>query len=164
MVRLSPINSEKHIVQQSLATITGGESTSFVIAEAIGSPTATDPREVEIGATIKAVYIEMWIASSANNHGTATAVLAKFPAGSDFSFSNMTNLHNSINKKNILYTTQGLSPDANANPVPFLRAWYKIPKGKQRMGAGDKIQLVIAALIPTVDIDICGLFIYKRYL
>ena len=76
--------------------------------------------------------------------------------------SDITSMNSYANKKNILYTTQGVLGDTNSNPIPAMRGWFKIPKGKQRFGLGDKLNLNITSL--TADgMENCGIFIYKEY-
>ncbi len=75
-------------------------------------------------------------------------------------FTNSATLDSYTNKKNLLYITQGVSPDANGNPVPVLRQWFKIPKGKQRFGLADALILNLSANVE--DMTHCGVFIYKE--
>ena len=68
------------------------------------------------------------------------------------------------NKKNILKTSQGVIGDANTNTTPVFREWIAIPKGKQRMGLGDRLMLNVSCLAEAAnDLEICGMFIYKEY-
>jgi len=59
-----------------------------------------------------------------------------------------------------LYTTQGLTSEQNANAVPIIRQWFKIPKGKQRFGLGDQMVLNISAA--QEGVENCGMFIFKE--
>ncbi len=73
-------------------------------------------------------------------------------------------LHDYANKKNILFTAQGLVTPTDGGQVPVLRGWYKIPKGKQRFGLGDRLFLTIRNNnAAAIDINFCGLAIYKEY-
>jgi len=67
-------------------------------------------------------------------------------------------LHTYANKKNILYMTQGITGDSNTNPTPWIRQWILIPKGKQRFGLNDRLQLNIRAI--SEDFEWCGINIY----
>ena len=157
------INSEKHINQRSLVTIDSGTIANINIAAATESPSA--PSEVRIGASIKACYVEMWYVGSSSQPVIQTSTLEKKVAGVD----SMTQVQSQLlddypNKKNILFSSQGIVGDANTNPVPLLRGWYKIPKGKQRFGQGDSLVLNISAIGEAQnDLEICGLFIFKEY-
>ncbi len=77
-------------------------------------------------------------------------------------FTNMTTLDSYANKKNVLFTTQGILGENSANPTPVFRGWIKIPRGKQRFGLDDRLRLNIAA-IGAADIIGCGLTVYKSY-
>jgi len=155
-----PINSEKHIRQIPIASVAEQVVAVSALAEAQRDPAAA--QHVRIGAVIKAIYIEIWLLASAQQPGSFTLTVEKFTAGSGApSISDMTALNSYANKKNIFYTTQGLIGDANTNPVPLIRQWIKIPKGKQRIAQGDNLVLNIAANVESIDF--CGLAIYKEY-
>ncbi len=159
----SVIKSVKHYVQVSKATITSGAvSTSDIVdgtsVAAVGA--ATD--EVEEGSLVKAVYVEMWIGAGGPALGSCVACIEKRPSGSPvMTTTNMLNLAAYPNKKNILQTFQGLTPHEDTYPTPIFKGWVKIPKGKQRIGLGDKIVLNIYAV--SGGGEICGFFTYKEY-
>ena len=156
------INSEKRIVQQTLSTAMMGVSTNEVIAVAEQAPTSTDPREVDIGTVIKAVYVELWVMATSQQPATITTCVIKVSnGGSGPSAGEMTDLNSYNSKKNIFEMHQGLIGDANTNPTPFYRGWIKIPKGKQRFGQGDRLILAIKSI--TDDTQYCGVYIYKAY-
>ncbi len=119
--------------------------------------------EVEEGAVIKAVFVEMWLLDSSND-GSFIVGLMKDPSGIPaIGFANTNALNGFTNKKNILYVTQGLSPNNGVgNPVPIIRQWFKIPKGKQRFGLGDKLRLFITNN-GLNNLEFCGFFTYKEY-
>ncbi len=154
------INSEKHLVQVGIDVVTAASVKNIGIAIAKQSPSASF--DVRVGAVIKAVYVEMWVQADAQNIGSQTIILEKIVGdGASADFSQMADLHNYPNKKNILYTTQGLTGESDTNPIPVMRGWYKIPKGKQRMGLGDKLQLTMSANLQ--NLEHCGMFIFKEY-
>ncbi len=157
------INSEKHYFARSLTTIADNTVLNYNVAVAVATPSG--PNHVRVGATIKAVFIEMWYISSASQPTFQVTTVQKIPSdGVDPTSAQMSDLHTWPNKKNILFTSQGLVGDANSNPIPIMRQWFKIPKGKQRMGLGDKIVVSIAARGETNnDIEVCGMNIYKEY-
>ncbi len=156
------ITSRKHIVQVPVNVVVGGTLNIVKIAHAKQDADDTVASEVHVGDTIKAVYVEIWLQSSSNQVGSITATVEKIPGvGSSMTFLESAQLHTYPNKNQIFYSTQGLNPDTNANPVPFIRMWIKIPKGKQRFGLNEKIQLNISA--NSEDCSFCGLVIYKSY-
>ncbi len=157
----APIHSVKHYVQESLATVLAGANKQITIAHAVAIQSVDNKIEVQEGSIIKAVYVEMWVRTGDTAPGTSLLTLVKVPLNTTMSFANQVDLHNYENKKNILYHTQGLINDQDADATPFIRQWFKIPKSKQRFGLGDKLVLCIAA--QALDNIICGFFTYKEY-
>ena len=156
------IHSQKHLVQQSRSTVATVSTTALDIILSVSTADKTAVDEVEEGAVIKAVFVELWILDSSND-GSFVITLEKLPASiAPPAFANMNALGSWKNKKNILYTTQGLSPnDGVGNPVPIIRQWFKIPKGKQRFGLSDELVLNVCNNGAN-NLDICGVFIYKE--
>ncbi len=156
------INSKKHLVQQALSSISGVGVSTMLIAESIEGAAST-PTDVVEGAAVKAVWLEMWVQNSAASIGSFTAVIYKNPGGGNLASSaDLAALHDYTNKKNVLYTTQGLLPGNEEMILPLYKGWIKIPKGKQRFGLGDKLQLTIRNNT-TDDLNFCGISIYKEY-
>jgi len=156
------INSNKHYVQVSLATILAGVRLNTFIANAVDAPLANSAGEVRQGAVIKAVYVEMWVRTNDTSPGTALLSIVKTSGNAVApTFVEHIALHTYAGKKNVLYHTQGLTNDQDADAIPFLRAWVKIPKSKQRFGLGDSLVLTISA--QALDQNICGFMTYKEY-
>ncbi len=156
------INSKKHIVQTSITSATPGAVTKLVLIDAQQGASPSVPTSVEVGSIVKAVYIDLWFIGSSSQPTTMTCTLEKTVAENpDMTFVQSQQLYTYPNKKNIFYSTQGFVGDANSNPTPFLRTWYKIPKGKQRFGVGDGLRLNITGITETTEF--CGLCIYKEY-
>ncbi len=157
------VNSEKHIVQNVVFPVDTLTTVNLVLANAKSDPDGTVSTDVRVGATIKAVYCEYWLLSGGNTAGAIEMHLEKPTSGTNGPiFANSQSLHVYTNKKNIFYQTQGIVGDTNTNPIPFVRQWIKIPKGKQRMGLGDLI-IFSFANFTTASVDVCGLTIYKEY-
>ncbi len=132
------------------------------IANAQDAASAVNANQVVEGSVIKAVYVEMWLLAGSQQPGSITVTLEKLIGSSTtMTFLESSQLFTYSNKKNILYCTQGITPDANGNPIPFLRGWFKIPKGKQRFGLNDRLLLNISANVE--DCTFCGQFVYKAY-
>ena len=155
------IHSDKKYIQVTFSSATTLARNLETIATSVESTVANQPTEVPEGANIRSVYCEMWILGSTQD-AFATAMVEKGPSGHPgATFTEMTNLSTYDNKKNILWTFQGLAPnESGANPVPIIREWLKIPKGKQRMGLGDKLRFSIASR-GVGDINYCGFFLFK---
>ncbi len=157
------VHSTKHYVQITFNTATTGVTEVETLAESVTVTLANLATEVKEGSTLKAVYFEMWVIGSSADQ-FFTAAVAKLPGGvGNILQADLVNLHAYDNKKNILFTTQGLaSNDGIGNPVNIHRGWIKIPKSKQRFGLGDRLQFAISSR-GTADIDFCGFALYKEY-
>ncbi len=157
------VHSTKHIVQKSIATIDSTpvvQNTILIDSVAVGNKNI--PNEVEEGSDIKAIWCEFWIrsATTAGSSGN-TIIFKKSSDTTNPSVTEMAQLHDWDNKKNILFTQQGLFNDVDTVAIPIIRQWLKIPKGKQRFGLGDK--LVMSNVAIAVDQHICGFSLFKEY-
>ncbi len=159
------IKTKKHIVQISQSTVAQAVAVSTVLVDA-EEGTSSQPQVVEEGAIVKACYVEFWVSQdSASVVGSYTLALLKDPNSlSAPTTGEMAALHDYANKKNILFTAQGLLTPNDGGQVPIIRGWYKIPKGKQRFGLSDRLIVTIRNNNATaIDINFCGLAIYKEY-
>ncbi len=155
------IQSTKKYIQISLATVVAGANLNTVLAQAIDIVAGTD-NHVITGSIIKAVFVELWVRGGETSPGSTLVTLVKVPGDGVLpSFTEMVGLNDYTNKKNVLYHTQGLTNDANADAIPFVRQWFKIPKGKQRFGLNDRLILAVSA--QALDNIICGFATYKSY-
>ncbi len=158
------ISSVKHYVQISLSTVSASTAltTTLIQGVELGNVSAGSSTEVPAGASIKAIFVEIWIRSTELTPGTVLVSLVKTPTNQGMTFTESVALHTYDNKKNVLYHTQGLTNENSTGAIPFMRGWFKIPKGKQRFGLGDKLILQIASQA-AIDNVICGFATYKEY-
>ncbi len=161
-----PIHSIKHFVARTNTSLAVGARIGLLIAHAVVSPAVTLTTDVNEGSVIKALWIDMWCsAKGATNTDTQVVItLEKIPAlATAATFGQMLSLQAYPNKRNILFTFQGvLSAQIDgAQPISPLRGWVKIPKGKQRMALDDKWVLNIATV--GQNVQTCGMFIFKEY-
>ncbi len=157
------VHSTKHYVQFSRSTVGTVANVNEDIALAVESTIANAVDEVAEGTLIKAIFVELWVID-AGAAGSGVVVLSKAPLGNTGpSFTQMNALGIYTNKKNIIYTHQGLFPnDGVANPRLVCARWFAIPKGKQRMGLGDSWKLSITNN-SAQDLFYCGFATYKEY-
>ncbi len=163
---LAPINSIKHYVQRSNAAFASGAINNNVIVDAVSAPATAATFEVIQGAVVKAIFFQYWLhndgASGADTQ--VTFVVEKVPTGTaGITAAQLANLSAYANKKNILYTWQGVMGAAvDGSPaVQVANGWQLIPKGKQRMGFGDRI---LASFVSVgQSCRICGFATYKEY-
>ncbi len=156
-----PIVARKHYVQVSLATVLSGAALATRVCFGV-VPNAVDQEfEVAEGAVVKAIYFEMWVRAGDTSPGSTLISIIKTKDNQTPTFTDVTALHDYTNKANVFYHTQGLTNDQDADAIPFIRQWIKIPKGKQRMAFGDSWWIVIAA--QALDNIVCGFATYKSY-
>ncbi len=156
------VHSTKHYVQQSIGTSVPGTLTNTNIVSAVDVAAKDLVSEVEEGSSVKAVYIEMWLRSAATSAASFTFIVYKrIQNGAFADATEMAALGDYDNKKNVLFTSQGLLNDVDSTAMSVIRGWIKIPKGKQRMGLGDNITWTLSAI--GQSINFCGFQIYKEY-
>ncbi len=159
---LAPISSRKHIVQHTVTQVPTLTVDTAVDVSSVAIQDQNAANEVAEGSVVKAVFVERWLTGT---FALGSFVLMAEKSGQDNqppTITEMTTLDAYANKKNILFTSQGLIPEDNANPIPVMRQWVKIPKGKQRFGKADRFRINIAA-IGGESVQFCGLTIFKSY-
>jgi len=161
---LAPITSIKHYVHRANSVIATGNvlTHSVVIAVAKGAARAL-PSNVEEGAVVKAVHLEYWICGTLDAATSQFAfIVYKLPAGQVVAdATDMANLGSWDNKKNILFSSQGVLPEGESSQsIPVIREWIKIPKGKQRFGLNDSFRVTFFSV---GTLQVCGLATYKEY-
>ncbi len=157
------LHSVKHYVQWSIFPVLAGALQAQSIVDAVAALAVNDPDEVAEGEIVKAVYLELWVRSSEVSPGSGQMIVYKIESDTtNPTTSEMAALHTWDNKKNILYTTQGLINDTNADAIAIFKGWIKIPKGKQRFGLGDRLQFSWFSA-GAIDVVICGFATYKSY-
>ncbi len=155
------VHIEKHILQRSLFTIAGGAITNVNVATTVADPAAASVTDVREGCTISAVYLEFWIQTDDTVLGATVVTLEKLPSATPAMIAADSAALNAYpNKKNILYTQQGLTPGNVTFPMNVIKGWFKIPKGKQRFGLGDRLFLNILA--QANGLNVCGVVLYKE--
>ncbi len=163
---LAPINSNKHYVSASNTAIASAAVANVEVVESVSAPASGTTFEVEEGSMVKAIHYEYWL-SNIGATGTNTqfvAIIEKVQTGgTPATAAQMVNLGSYANKKNILWSSQGVlgTQVDGSNSVPIIRDWIMVPKGKQRMGLGDSIFFNLAPL--GTAINLCGLSTYKEY-
>ncbi len=157
------IHSQKHYVQQSLRSVLASALETTTIISAVDVQNVDSVNEIVTGSIVKAVYVELWLRGSELSPGSYIVALYKNPGGaSAFNTTELAALGNAENKKNVLFFSQALINDTDADAIPVMRGWYKIPKSKQRFGLGDRLLLAVFAQ-GAIDMVACGFEIYKDY-
>ncbi len=161
----APINTIKHYVHTPKTAIGVGAILEIVVVDAVSVASAgSNAFDVEEGALVKAVWLEYWLTSNNTiQTGASVATFCKLPnASAAPTVAQMSNLGSWDNKKNVFVAFEGLVPaEEGANPVPIFRGWYKVPKGKQRMGLGDKLSVTFGNI--SEGLNVCGFATYKEW-
>ncbi len=157
------IKSEKHYIQWTVSPVAVGTTVNENIAHAVVILNKNQDFEVLEGASIKAIYLELWVIGQSDTASGNFLVSLYKKVGGDTQMTQAEHvaLNAYDNKKNVLYHTQGISNDGVANAQPLLRGWFKIPKGKQRMGLNDVWELAISTQAEAINY--CGFATYKEY-
>ncbi len=156
------IQAEKHYVQHPFFTVAASTLVQKSVVEGVQVLNKNQTHEVEEGSIVKAIFFEFWISNAGSGPSFGTCTIEKIPSqGNIQTFANSQNLGAYANKKNIFFSFEGLIPNSTANPLPIIRSWMKVPRGKQRIGLGDKI--VINFVADGDAKNICGFTTYKEY-
>jgi len=157
------IHSVKHLVQYPLDPIAASTTKVILLAQGVERTVANAAKEVAAGSTIKAIFIELWLQNSGNDAEQIVTICKDSNNELGPIHAEMSALFTYVNKKNILFTHQGLSAnDGIGNPTSPMRMWIKIPRGKQRFGLGDTLVLSISN-VSAGTLNSCGIAIYKEY-
>ncbi len=164
---VAPINTIKHYVSQTNTFVAANAIANLDIIEAVTVAAAgSATNDVQEGSLVKTVFIELWIFNAGATTTTTQfdVTVEKVPAGATaMTFAQAANLMTYPNKKNILFTSQGVLP-ANidgSGAVPILRNWLKIPRGKQRFGLGDKLTMNVSTI--GQNLRMCSIETYKEW-
>ncbi len=154
------VHVEKHFNQKSIFTVAASAILNSVILTAVAVPSAAT--HVREGCTISALYVEMWVSSTDTAQVSGVVTLEKVEGATTvlMTTGDSAALNDYDNKKNIFHTFQGLIPTEIQYPMAAIRGWFKIPKGKQRFGLGDRMVLNIHG--QSGAIQGCGFFLYKE--
>ncbi len=154
--------TQKHYVQWTITPVSVGTTVIESIAQGVTAPTGAT--HVKEGAIVSAVYVEIWVIGQSDSASGNVLVSFYKKTGGDTSMTQAEHvaLFDYDNKKNVFYHTQGITNDGVANAIPFIRQWFKIPKGKQRMGLNDHLQLAVSTQAEAVNY--CGFALYKEQL
>ncbi len=159
---LRPINRIKHVIDAEGGTTAGALSTIDLIATT-DTPTLASPVSNETGSKVSAIYlrVEALHSSGAGRSNMYLAVFKNPGANLGIPFPNA--VGGNDNKKYVIHQEMiMLNGDAgNGQPRVLFNGVVKIPKGYQRNGPNDKLQVIL--LTPTVLGDFCLQCHYKEF-
>ncbi len=137
----------------------------MVHVDAVVAPATGNAQEVKEGAVIKAVYVEQWVKSSADatTSNQFVMIIEKVVSNAvSITAAQILNIGAYVNKKNILYVTQGVIGDGTTQSIPIHRTWILIPKGKQRFGLGDRLVVTVGSI--GFGMRSCGIATFKEFI
>ena len=156
---IRPVHTKKHYV-----TLSGSANANAISQLTIAAGDSTNNRSgVERGAHVKNIYLEFWVSSHDTSVSAAdffAVMVAKYEAGdAGPTATNLVDPGGWHNRKNILFYSRGLHSSVQT-PVPVLRNWIKIPRGKSRLGEDDVLALHVTS---NKSYAYCGFTTYKEY-
>ncbi len=160
-MRLVSINSIKHIVDSEV--VVSGTNSVLTLAKAVNDPSNTVTTDCHHGSTIRNIWLSLDFCGTA-----ATGVLQDTVAyiiknpGANLTPPGVLAVGSSNEKKFVFKMwSQMTMRNQDGNPPYHWEGWIKIPRGYQRMGTDDILQLVIGNSTGTGH----GFFnaIYKEY-
>ncbi len=155
---LKPINSRKNIIDDTLLGVTAATVSATNIATAVDDYTGA-AATVPTGATIKGVYLFVQIIPTL---GTANVDWYFWKnTGGDLTPAVPGATSGNPNRRHILHEEKGIPGNAGDGAYPLtFKGVIKIPRGRQRMGEGDVLQVRLRG----ADIyNACVKCIYKFY-
>ncbi len=160
MARMRPvIHSRKEIVDSTLLGVTGGVVSNVLVADAINDYTGL-VGQVETGSVIKSIYLFVQILPSATGTANVDFYVIKRPNGITDPVPGA--VGGTSARKYVLHEEKGIPGNASDGAYPLtFKGVVRIPKGRQRMGEGDDIRIVLRG---TDDYNACVKCIYKVFM
>ncbi len=170
---MRPIDSVKHIVENSQVIPAGTNTVVFGIVEDVPTYTLADVNGVPTGARVNSFYLSIFALAEGGEianevplfdwyviHNPGALMATTFSA-TQLPTPGATGSH--INKRHIFHTEKGLTGggDVSLSGVPMVfKGVIIIPKKMRRVGLSDRIQLCVRANFAT---KFCAQAIYKHY-
>lgn len=157
---LRPINSVKNIVDGTFLGVSGGTQTKTLVANGVNDYTGASG-QVPIGATVKSVYLFIQILDSGSTATNVDWYIWKGPLDLNAGMPAPGATGGDENRKYILHEEKGIPGNAldGAFPLTF-KGVIKIPRGRQRFGEGDRLQV---NAVGASAYNMCLKCIYKFY-
>ncbi len=121
---VAPINAIKHMVNIENSAVADAARRTIIVVQGVAQNAVSAVQDVVEGAIVKAVYVELWFKGNAvaGTEDKFQFVIEKLVSGSNgITFTEMNNLMTYENKRNILFTSQGVTGDLTTQSVPIHR-------------------------------------------
>ncbi len=156
-LRLRPVKSEKEEITWSNLSVDLGAGIAIEIVKAVDSPTTAG--QIEIGDTVKSVFIEMnFSAETITNTKIIHWYVMKVPAGITPGSAAVYDVNT---KRHVLKRGMEMTPKS-VNTIIKRIFVVKIPRGLSRFGDGDVLRLQVNASL-TETMNFCGIAIYRHF-
>ncbi len=161
---LRPIQRIKHIIDNS-ATLTAGAAVTVPIVAATDTPTLGVTTSVITGSKVHGIFFSIEVASNeAQDVGAIPNVylaVVKNPGG-NLTFAGINTMGDDDNKRFVFHQEMVMiDNNLGGNPRTLFKGVVVIPKGYQRMGPNDKIDILIFS--PAINIVFCVQAHYKEF-
>ncbi len=160
-LNLRPIRSIKHVVDIQSSLAAGGNQENQDLVSALDSPTTANVDSVEIGSRVSSIYLNVQVyATSEASLANVYMFIIKNPGG-NITPPAANAVGASDNKKFVIHQEMRMMGGATTEiPITLFNGVIKIPRGYQRMGTNDILQLSVQT--PGNAIDYCVQCIYKE--
>ncbi len=157
---LRPINSVKNIVDLINITVAAGTTTTVALASTVNDYTGGST-EVPIGAKITSMYLFVQAINDVLPLTNVDWYVWKGPGNLAATMPIPSGTGGDQNRRYILHEEKGIpgAADDGAAPLTF-RGVIKIPRGRQRFGEGDVMQIKVRGVSAHTW---CAKIIYKFY-
>ncbi len=156
---LRPINSVKNIIDGTFLGVAAGVITTVSVFDVVNDYTGLST-QVPIGAKVSSIYLFVQIQPEAVGTNVDWYIW-KGPGNISATMPTPGTTGGNVNRRYILHEEKGIPGTLNngAPPLTF-RGVIKIPKGRQRAGEADTMQIRI---VGAAVYDACVKIIYKFY-
>ncbi len=158
---LRPINRIKHVVDVQNA-LTGGATTTEVLADATDTPTLAATSSVETGCTINAIYLKVEVNKTAGTSLPNFYIYVAKNPGNNLVLPVPNVVGANDNKKYVIHQEMVMLQEATGtNPRTVFNGVIVIPRGYRRFGPDDRLSLVLHA--PANTYNYCIQCHYKEF-
>ncbi len=167
-----PIDSRKNIVDTS-GIVAATTNTIFqTVSQAVDNPVISNAQEVKTGSTISSIFVSVYVLSEGGEIANEVPLVDFYwitnPGGIWATFGTSVlpvpgATGTGTNKRFIFHTEKGLAGggDASLAGLPMIfKGVLKIPRGRQRQGFNDRINMCIRT---NFACKVCVQSIYKYY-
>ncbi len=161
---LMVVHRLKHIVDSN-ATVSAGVTLPVTLVLGRDAPLITAPREVETGAKVHGVFLNVQIqGNQISSGGIPNIYMAVYKnKGSNVPNIDPTQTGTNSDKSNIIHQEMGMfqSDSVDGNPKTLFKGVIVIPKGLQRFGLDDALDITLRST--AINFKYCLQCIYKEF-